>query len=56
MLLKRLRVQGSTLRWRDRAYKQKLVSEFSKIMIDLTGKVGDGKLRVYIHKVSASFA
>ncbi|KAI0035216.1 hypothetical protein K488DRAFT_76778 [Vararia minispora EC-137] len=51
VLFKRLRIQGSTLRWRDKAYKEKLVGEFSEIMADITGISGNGKLRVYIHKV-----
>ncbi|KZV70381.1 quinone oxidoreductase [Peniophora sp. CONT] len=51
ILIKRLRIQGSTLRARDVEYKARLVQEFSKVLPDLTGSAGEGKLRVYIHKV-----
>ena len=51
ILFKRLRIQGSTLRARDVDYKARLVEKFSKVLPDLTGSEGNGKLRVYIHKV-----
>ena len=51
ILFKRLRIQGSTLRARDVDYKARLVQEFTEALPDLTGSDGEGKIRVYIHKV-----
>lgn len=51
ILVKRLRIQGSTLRARDVGYKARLVQEFRDVLPHVTGSEGDGKLRVYIHKV-----
>lgn len=52
ILLKRLRIEGSTLRARSLEYQANLISRFQKeIGYKITGSEGDGDLRVFVHKV-----
>ncbi|KAF8236416.1 quinone oxidoreductase putative [Tricholoma matsutake] len=52
ILFKRLRIQGSTLRSRSATYQADLIARVkTEIIPKITGKDGNGPLRVYIHKI-----
>jgi NADPH:quinone reductase-like Zn-dependent oxidoreductase len=52
ILMKRLRVQGSTLRSRSLDYQADLIARFNQqVLMNITGGRGDGPLRTYIYKV-----
>lgn len=54
ILYKRLRIQGSTLRSRSVEYQTQLVQGFKRDVLDKIEGCGhgDGRLKVYVHKVS----
>ncbi|KIK65147.1 hypothetical protein GYMLUDRAFT_83061 [Collybiopsis luxurians FD-317 M1] len=52
IIFKRLRIQGSTLRARDLAYKSTLMAGFEKEFLPkITGSDGEGPIKVYVQKV-----
>ncbi|KAF5380751.1 hypothetical protein D9757_007165 [Collybiopsis confluens] len=52
ILYKRLRIQGSTLRSRTRAYQADLIARFTRDFLEMiTGKDGQGPIKTYIHQV-----
>ncbi|KAH6907976.1 hypothetical protein BKA70DRAFT_1280362 [Coprinopsis sp. MPI-PUGE-AT-0042] len=52
ILLKRLRIEGTTLRSRSMSYQANLVSRFEKeVLSHVTSANGNGAVRIYIHKV-----
>ncbi|KAJ7366359.1 hypothetical protein DFH08DRAFT_834145 [Mycena albidolilacea] len=52
ILMKRLRIQGSTLRSRTPQYQADLIARFEKeVLQHITGEKGDGPIKTYIHKV-----
>ncbi|KAF5368748.1 hypothetical protein D9757_010419 [Collybiopsis confluens] len=52
IIFKRLRIQGSTLRARDIAYKSSLMTDFGKEFLgDITGQNDEGSIKVYVQKV-----
>jgi len=51
ILMKRLRIQGSTLRSRPDVYKADVIKRFGELLSSFTGSEGNGPIRTYIHKV-----
>lgn len=51
ILMKRLRIQGSTLRSRSTEYKAEIFRRFGELLGSITGSEGNGPIRTYIHKV-----
>jgi len=51
ILMKRLRIQGSTLRSRSADYKAEVFRRFGELLSFFTGSEGPGPIRTYIHKV-----
>ncbi|KAI6166639.1 quinone oxidoreductase putative [Pisolithus thermaeus] len=53
ILRKHLKIQGSTLRSRSLEYQSNLINSasFQEVVSKITGRDGDGPVRIYIHKV-----
>ncbi|KAH9987109.1 quinone oxidoreductase [Russula vinacea] len=51
ILLKRLRIQGSTLRSQSKEYKAEVFRRFGELLGSITGSEGNGPIRTYVHKV-----
>ncbi|KAI6129708.1 quinone oxidoreductase putative [Pisolithus croceorrhizus] len=53
ILRKHLKIQGSTLRSRSLEYQSNLINSapFQEVVSKITGRNGDGPVRIYIHKV-----
>ena len=55
VMIKRLRIQGSTLRSRSIDYQTELLQSMASVINDITGEHGEGPLRTYIYKVCFLF-
>ncbi|KAI6130027.1 quinone oxidoreductase putative [Pisolithus croceorrhizus] len=53
ILRKHLKIQGSTLRSRSLEYQSNLINSapFQEVVSNITGREGEGPVRIYIHKV-----